>query len=176
MMKYRNLLLLLVFLPLTIASSIYDFTVNGIDGSAIPLSEFRGHRILIVNIATQSEYADQLAGLAQLREIYGDSLVILAFPSNSFGREPGTGSQIYSAARNYISPGFRLAEKTAVTGAGIHPLYAWLADASLNGTMGNAVIGDFQKYLVNAEGRLVGIFAPSVRPLSNELQNAIKMN
>jgi glutathione peroxidase len=175
-MKYHNLLFPLVFIPLVITSSIYDFTVNGIDGSAIPLSDFRGHRILIVNIATQSPYADQLAGLAQLREIYGDSLVILAFPSNSFGKEPGAGSQIYDAVRSYVSPGFRLAEKTAVTGAGIHPLYAWLADAEQNGTMGNVVIGDFQKYLVNAEGRLVGVFAPSVKPLSDELQNAIKMN
>jgi glutathione peroxidase len=175
-MKYRNLLFPVVFLSFVMTSSLYDFTVNGIDGSAIPLSNFRGHRILIVNIATQSQYADQLEELVQLRQIYGDSLVILAFPSNSFGREPGTNSQISDSVRRRMAPNFLLAGKIEVAGVHIHPLYAWLSDSAQNGTMGNVVIGDFQKYLVNAEGRLVGVFAPSVRPLSDELQNAIKMN
>ncbi len=175
-MKYRNLLCALVFIPFAFTSSIYDFTLSGIDGSAIHLSDFKGRRILIVNIATKSSYSSQLKDLAQLYTLYKDSLVILAFPSNSFGNETGTNSQISDSVQKQISINFLLAGKMEVAGANIHPFYSWLTDQSQNGTMGNPVRGDFQKFLVNAQGTLVGVFAPSVGPLSDEMQNAIKTN
>ncbi len=175
-MKYRNLLFAFVFIPFAFTSSIYDFTVNAIDGSAIHMSDFRGRRMLIVNVATKSRYSGQLKDLAQLQTLYKDSLVIIVFPSNSFGNETGTNSQISDSVGKQASVNFTIAGKVEVSGSNIHPLYAWLTDESKNGTMENPVKGDFQKFLVNAQGTLVGVFAPSVGPLSDEMQNAIKTN
>ena len=142
--------------------------------SQIKLSSYQGRKILIVNTAGGSEYASQYNSLEQLHRLYPDSLVIIAIPSNSFGNEPGTDSTITNYLIDTYDATFIVSGKVEVIGENQHPLYQWLTDQNKNGIVSNEVKSDFQKFLINEQGKLIGVFAPSVDPLSDELQSVIK--
>ena len=155
--------------------SVYEFSIpaaNGID--TISLSGYAGKQILIVNTALESNYTYQLTGLAQLSQTYGDSLVIIAVPSNSFGNEPNNDSAIQYQLAHIFNIQFPVAAKSAVAGTDALPLYQWLNQKILNGSVDNIVTSDFTKYLINSSGQLTGIFSPEVEPMSSVLQDAIK--
>ena len=166
---------LICFLSFFLAS-IYGFQVNDVDGNTINIADYQGKKILLVNIATGSQRVNQLAGLQQLQQQYGDSLVVIAFPSNSFGHESRTNSEIGQFCRNNYGVTFRIAEKKDVTGSGIQPVYNWFAQASENGVMNGIVGSDFQKFLIGKNGALIGVFSPSVNPLDSLITNAITGN
>ncbi len=155
-------------------TGFYDYPVKDINGADINLSSFTGKKILVVNTASKSMYTGQYAQLEQLYQKYKDSLVIIAFPSNSFGNETGDNMQIKKFISNRYNTHFIIAEKTIVAGENQCPLYKWLTHTDLNGMMNNAVNNDFYKFLIDGSGRLVGAFVPTVDPMSDELQNAIK--
>jgi glutathione peroxidase len=163
----------LIMTLILFVSSIYSKQIEDINGATHSVSEFQGKKILIMNIATNSPFVSQLAGLQQLHQQHGDSLVILVFPSNSFGNEPRTNSEIKDFCQNQFGATFFLAAKSSVTGSTIHPLYSWLTQQSENGVMDQAVRGDFQKYLISGDGHLIGVFAGSVNPLSEQIQDAL---
>ncbi len=154
------------------AETIYDFTITDINGKEIQLSDFRGKKILLVNTASDSKYAGQYESLERLYQLYKDSLVIIAFPSNSFGKETADNATIKQ--RHKIS--FILAEKTQVTRNGQDPLYSWLTQSAKNGVLSNEVKNDFYKFLIDQSGKLVGVFAGSVDPMSEELLSAVRNN
>ena len=152
--------------------SFYTLPFNSLDRE-VNMQSFQGRKLLLVNIATGSPYSNQLGQLYRLKQEYKDSLMILVFPSNSFGHEIHSNAEL----RNYFSTtfdsSFILSEKIDVVGSNIHPIYNWLTDQGKNGNLNFPISSDFQKYLISESGELVGIFAPSVNPLSSELRTAI---
>src|SRR5689334_4918083 len=109
-------MLKLLLISVFVSTSIYSVHFNNIDGNDQSFSSYEGKKILIVNIATGSQRVNQLAGLQQLHNQYHDSLVIVAFPSNSFGHESRSNSEIKSFCQSNYSVAFTLAEKGSVTG------------------------------------------------------------
>ena len=164
-----------IFFVIVIAfsSGIYSLSTTSSGGSAINLSDFRGKKILFVNTATNSAYVSQYAKLEQLYQTYKDSLVIIAVPSNDFNNEPGTDSTIQDFVNTNYSISYLLASKQSVSGDSISPLYSWLTSAAQNGVLDNPVVGDFCKFLVDANGNIVGAFNGSVDPMDSVIQNAI---
>jgi glutathione peroxidase len=102
--------------------------------------------------------------------------VIIAFPSNSFGNETRSNADIKQFCQNNYGASFRIAAKNNVMAAGLQPMYDWLADAEKNGMMAGVVGGDFQKFLIDKEGRLVGVYSPSVKPTHGSIISAITEN
>lgn len=156
------------------AISVYDFTINDINGTPIKLEQFRGKKILFVNTSSKSIYASQYDSLEMLYQKYKDSLIIIAVPSNSFGNEPGSNEEIKKLISRTYNIHFIIAQKTDVSGDNQSPLYVWLTKIEQNGMMNNPVQDDFYKFLVDGTGRLIGGFVSSVDPLSDEVQNAIR--
>lgn len=163
-----------LLISFTLFSSIYDFSLTDIDGNSFSLSQYKGKKILFVNTASQSGYAGQYGALEQLCQLYKDSLVVIAVPSNTFQSEPLDNVAIKNLVTGHYGVHYIITQKTDVAGAAQSPLYSWLTHQSQNGMMENSVNEDFYKFLVNGEGKLVGVFAPSVDPMSDEIQDAIK--
>ena len=154
-------------------TSIYSFQITDINNNTINFNDFQGKKLLLVNIATGSTRVSQLSQLEQLNQKYGDSLVIIAFPSNSFGHESRTNSEIKQFCQSQYGITFRLIGKTSVNGGPIHPVYNWLTHQSENGTFNNVVYDDFQKFLIDKNGSLIGVFNSKVLPTDPLIINAI---
>ena len=169
-----KILSLLVIAFLGLSYSIYDYQVTGTDGSAINLNDFQGKKILFVNTASNSKYADQYTNLEQLYQKFKDSLVIIAIPSNDFGNEPLDNDSIKSFVMNTYNIHYTLAAKTSVAGDSIAPVYKWLTDISLNHIFNNPVHGDFYKFLVDENGNIIGLFNGSTDPMDINIQNLIQ--
>lgn len=157
-------------------TSIYNLEYTDVTGNTVSMSTCRNKKILLVNIATAGPRTQQLAGLQQLQQLYGDSLIIIAFPSNSFGHEPKSNSEIKQFCQNNYAATFRIAQKKPVTGNNAQPIYKWLADKNENNAMNGAVNGDFVKFLIDKDGSLIGVFSPAVEPMDMLIQNAITGN
>jgi glutathione peroxidase len=158
----KSIFSLLLISTFWISSSVYDKSVHRADGETLDLHRFENKKILFVNIATTGERVKQLGELQQLWEHYRDSLVIIAFPSNSFGNESRTSAEVADYCRSIYGASYVFTEKCNITGEGMHPLYQWLTREEENDVLDSEVHGDFQKYLVGKNGELMGIFAPDV--------------
>ncbi|HRE62304.1 MAG TPA: hypothetical protein PKU77_00860 [Ferruginibacter sp.] len=145
-------------------TNFYSLSFQDVNGNTIQMSSFQGKRILISNIATASPKAGQLVGLQQLQQQYSDSLVVIVFPSNSFGNEPKTNAQIKAYCDTSVHNTFIIAAKTNVTGSGTHPVFSWLASQSQNGQMNAVAQADFVKFLINKDGELAGFFSSKISP------------
>ena len=154
-------------------TTFHDFTLIGIDGRTHPASELRGKTVLVVNVASQCGYTPQYAGLQALhKEFEARGLVVLGVPANEFGaQEPGTNEEIQTFCETKFGVTFPMAEKVVVKGAGQHPLYQWLTTAS---TPPGDVKWNFEKFLINGQGEIVGRFGSGVSPESAELRAAIQ--
>lgn len=157
-------------------SSIYDYNISLANGTSLKLSDHHGKKMLFVNIATGSEFHSQLQELQQLQNQYKDDLVVIAIPSNSFGNETLSDQQILDFVNTHYQWNIPVAMKVSVTGADISPIYQWLTYISENGMMESSVKSDFQKFLVEENGKLVAVFSGQVSPLATELTEAIKSN
>lgn len=172
MIKLLTILLTIIFFTTT---NIYTIAVPASSAdSVIDLNQYRGKKMLIVNTATNSIYTPQCNSLEQLYQQYKESLVVIAVPSNSFGNEPDSDSTIVAFLTINYHISFPLAAKSEVNGDNVSPLYNWLADEAQNGVMTGTVKGDFYKYLIDENGNLIGAFAPSVDPVSEVVQSAIR--
>jgi glutathione peroxidase len=171
---YKSIYFLFPFLLFT---GIYDFSLPSAQGvEPIHLSDYQGKKILIVNTASSSEQANQYTQLEELYEKYSDSLVVIAVPSNSFGNEQGSDSAIYNHLVDTYGVTFPVAGQTEVAGDSTCQLYQWLTQKALNGAIDTKVKTDFQKFLVDSDGQLIGVFAASVDPMSSDIQDAITGN
>jgi glutathione peroxidase len=157
-------------------TSIYSVPFTDINGSANSFNDYQGKKILIVNIATGSDKISQIGQLQKLYQQYQDSLAIVAFPSNSFGKEDQTNAQIKQTCEAVFHTTFIIGQKGPVKGAGILPIYNWLAHQSENGVMNGEVISDFQKFLIDKNGALIGVFTPDTDPMDISIRNAITDN
>lgn len=150
--------------------SIYDIKLESIDGKSIELSQFKGKKILFVNVASKCGFTKQYDGLQELYTQYKDKLVIIGIPCNQFGgQEPGTSSEIQSFCRLTYGVDFPMTKKINVKGENQHPLYTWLTKKKLNGKKSSSVKWNFQKYLVDEEGNLVDYYYSITKPMSKKI-------
>lgn len=158
--------------PVVAADSVYEFTLNRIDGSPQELSVYKGKVLLIVNTASKCGFTPQYAGLQALYEKYKDrELVVLGFPANNFlGQEPGTNEEIEQFCSLKYNVTFPMFEKISVKGGNIHPLYAWLT-AHPNGA---SVSWNFNKFLIGRNGQVMAHFGSRTAPDSEELTAMIE--
>ncbi len=154
--------------------SFYNFKMTSIDGEEVDFSKFKGKKVLLVNVASKCGYTPQYGELEQLHEKYGDKVVILGFPANNFGnQESGTNAEIAEFCQKNYGVKFQMFEKISVTGDDQHPLYQWLSKKDQNGWNDKAPKWNFTKYLINEKGELVKMFDSKVKPMSQEMLDAI---
>jgi glutathione peroxidase len=153
--------------------SLYDFKVQSIDGKEVPLSNYKGKALLIVNTASQCGYTPQYKGLEELYQAYkAKGFEILAFPSNDFGgQEPGTNAEVKSFCELKYKTTFPLFAKVPVKGEGAAPLYKYLTGLKENG---GEVAWNFNKFLVSADGKVVAHLPSKVDPNSDELKKQLE--
>ena len=157
-----------------VADTIWDISVTDIDGRDVLLDRYRGHVLLIVNVASRCGYTPQYAGLEALFRKYRDAgLVVLGFPCNQFGRqEPGSEAEIRAFCADRYDVTFPLFAKIDVNGPDTHPLYRFLK-AQRAGLFGSSSIKwNFTKFLVDGNGNVAGRFGSRTAPAS--LENAIR--
>lgn len=153
----------------------HDFEFTSIDGSPLPLADFKGKCILIVNTASECGFTPQYSGLQTLWETYKDQgLVIVGVPSNDFGeQEPGSESDIQNFCSSKFNIDFYLTTKQKVTGDDAHPFYLAVKDE-----FGAAAVPkwNFHKYLIGTDGDLAELWPPKVEPLADEVKAGIEDN
>lgn len=157
-------------------TSFYSLQFTDNNSATVSMNNYQHKKILLVNIATNSPRVGQLAELQQLQEQYADSLIVLAFPSNSFNNESRSDSAIKQFCASTYGITFTIAKKNPVSGTGVQSIFNWFTKQSENGIMDAPVRGDFQKFLIDKEGTLIGVFAPSVSPMDSIIQTAIIEN
>ena len=168
-----NMINILIGIVSFFVVSFYSLQFQAADNTIIPMNGFQGKKVLLVNIATGSNHAGQIAGLQQLQQQYADSLVVVAFPSNSFGAESRNNTEILQFCQSIYHTTFRIASKSAVAGPNMHPVYQWLSQQTENGTIDLSVGGDFQKVLISSAGEIIGVFSPKIDPMHLTITNAI---
>lgn len=153
--------------------SIYDYSVTGIDGSTINFEDFKGKKMLIVNVASKCGFTPQYEGLEELHNTYGDNLVIIGFPSNSFEQEFDSNEEIAEFCRKNYGVTFPLTERVPVRGDDQHDVFKWLTDESLNGWNSTSPQWNFFKYLINENGELTHVFSSRTEPMSEDIINLL---
>ena len=135
--------------------SVLTTTVQSIEGKDVPLSQYEGKVLLIVNVASECGYTPQYDGLQKLHEKYsGKGFAVLGFPANEFGaQEPGSDEEIRSFCSTKYDVTFDMFGKVVVKGQGIHPLFA-----ALTGETGSDISWNFGKFLIGKDGQVVGRF------------------
>lgn len=144
---------------------LYGFRLPDIDGRPVDLKAFKGKVLLIVNTASMCGNTPQYAGLQEMYERYQErGFEVLAFPANDFGQqEPGTNQEIKGFCYTKYSVSFPLFSKISVVGKDKHPLYRYLTEQS---AFPGRVTWNFQKYLVDRSGNVIGKYDPGMNPLS----------
>lgn len=171
-----KLFLLLAILCKLGNGDIYDYLLHEADGTTLDLSEYRGKKMLIVNIATDSPRDEQLQLLQTLQSTFPDSLIVIACISNSFGTEIRSDSLALEFCRQNYNVTFPVIAQAPVSGNSIQPLYQWLTTSSLNGVAQIEVQSDYQKFLIDADGHWQAVFAGSVLPNDQVILDAIRQN
>lgn len=156
------------------STALFDFKVKNIEGSTIDLTAFKGKKILIVNTASECGFTPQYEDLQKLYSTYKDKLVIIGFPANNFGeQEPGTNSEIKSFCSKNYGVTFPMMGKVSVKGNGIDPLFAWLTTEP-NPDFTGDIKWNFEKFLLDENGKLIHRFKTRTSPMSDEIVNLIK--
>ena len=157
------------------AQSIHTFKVAGIDGKQINLAAYKGKKILIVNTASKCGYTPQYESLQKVYDQYKDKLVILGFPCNQFGgQEPGTNEEIVAFCKQNYGVNFPLADKIDVKGANIAPIYQWLTQKAKNGVLDANISWNFNKFLLDENGKMIAYFPSNVKPESEAITAYLK--
>jgi len=158
-------------------TTAYDFLATGIDGKTVPLKQFEGKPMLIVNTASACGFTPQFAGLQELHQQYGPrGLVVLGFPCNQFGsQDPGSNDEIAQFCQRNYGVDFPMMSKIDVNGSGADPLYRWLTSEA-PGLLGTkAIKWNFTKFLVGKDGQVLKRYSPQEAPsaLARDIEAAI---
>ena len=155
--------------------SLYNLSIDLNNGRSVPLSNYKGKKILFVNTASDCGYTDQYDELQKLYEANREKLVIIGFPANDFKeQEKGTDEDIAQFCKINYGVTFPLAKKSSViAGHDQNPVFQWLSDKNKNGWTSKKPSWNFSKYLVNEEGVLTNYFDPSITPTSKEVVDAV---
>ncbi|MCK5764365.1 MAG: glutathione peroxidase [Bacteroidales bacterium] len=152
-------------------TNFYSFTVKTIDGEEISLAQFKGKKVLVVNVASKCGHTPQYEDLQKLYEEYGgEDFTIIGFPANNFLRqEPGTNEEIKEFCTINYGVTFPMMAKISVKGKAIHPLYEWLTKEENNGVMDAKVSWNFQKFMIDENGNLVDMVSPKRKPYDEKI-------
>lgn len=148
------------------AATVYDFEASDIQGRSVPLSQYQGKVLLIVNTASACGFTPQYKGLQALHEQYAaKGLVVLGFPCNQFGaQEKGSDEEIARFCDLNFGVSFPLMHKIEVNGSAAHPLYRWLTTQA-PGVLGTkAIKWNFTKFLLGRDGQVIRRYAPQDKP------------
>jgi glutathione peroxidase len=157
------------------SASIYDIEIKSLQNQPINLSEFKGKKILFVNVASKCGFTPQYKELQQLQDQYKNNLVIIGLPCNQFGKqEPGKASEIQEFCEINYGVSFLITEKVDSKGSEQHKLYQWLTKKSINGKQNSTVKWNFQKYLVDEDGEFINFFFSITKPMSSKITSNLK--
>jgi glutathione peroxidase len=174
-----KLLFCLLFCAATLMAAdktVYDFTLNTIDGQPAPLAAYKGKVVLLVNVASRCGYTPQYAALESIYEKYkGQGFVIVGIPANNFGgQEPGTNAEIKTFCSSKYSVTFPMMAKVSVKGDDTTPLYQFLTDKAANPQTGGEIKWNFTKFLIGPDGHILARFESAVTPDSPQVTSAIE--
>ena len=156
-------------------TSIYDIKINSLQGKPINLKDFERKHILFVNVASKCGFTPQYKGLEELHQNYKDKLVVIGVPCNQFGsQEPGSSEEIQEFCEVNYGVSFLITEKIDVKGQNQHPLYSWLTNKDFNSKKSSSVKWNFQKYLVDNNGKLIDYYFSITKPTSSKITKHIK--
>src|SRR5450755_4718501 len=163
--------LVIIMAGSAVAANIYDFTLPSIDGKPMPLAEFKGKVVLVVNVASRCGYTPQYSALEALYEKYKDQgFVIVGFPANNFGaQEPGTNEEIKTFCSRKYNVTFPMYSKVSVKGDDIAPLYEYLTKST-----GGDIKWNFTKFLIGKDGAIVSRYESAVKPDDPKVTGAIE--
>ena len=169
-MMSQILVTALMSVSLFAASSVHEFKMKSIQGQPVPLSDYKGKVLLIVNVASKCGYTPQYEGLEALYKKYKDQgLVILGFPANNFlWQEPGSDEDIQKFCKAKYGVTFPMFSKISVKGGDKAPLYQFLT------TSGGEIPWNFTKFLIGKDGKPIERFDPGVKPDASALTSAIE--
>lgn len=158
------------------AQSFYDLNILSLDGDdSLNFANFKGKKVLCVNVASKCGYTYQYEDLQKLHEKYKEKLVIIGFPCNQFlGQEPGDAEEIESFCQKNYGVTFQMTEKIDVKGDNQHPIYQWLTQKEFNGKDDYKVSWNFNKFLIDENGALVAHFGSKTKPFDEDLVKLIE--
>jgi glutathione peroxidase len=152
------------------STGFYDFKVKTLEGKDFDFASLKGKKVMVVNTASKCGYTPQYEDLQTLHEQFGQKLVIIGFPANNFmNQEPGTAEEIREFCNTKFEVTFPMMEKISVKGNNMHPLYQWLTSKDKNGVMDSSVKWNFQKYLIDENGKLVDVLYSKEKPGSEKV-------
>jgi len=148
------------------AETIYQFKVIDLYGEEFDFSTLKGKRVMIVNTASECGLTPQYEKLQKLYETYkSENFVIIGFPANNFGaQEPGSNEEIASFCKENYGVSFPMMSKISVKGNDMHAIYQFLTKMDRNGLADSEVAWNFQKYLIDKEGKLIRVVNPKTLP------------
>jgi glutathione peroxidase len=170
--KISLMFFLLTFSSLVIAqdSGFYGFKVKTLDGGEFDFSTLKGKKVMIVNTASKCGFTPQYKELEEVYEQYKGDLVIIGFPANNFAnQEPGSASEIRKFCTENYGVTFPMMAKISVKGDDMAPIYEWLTSKKENGVMDSEVKWNFQKYLIDENGKLVDVVYSKEKPDSEKI-------
>ncbi|WP_026768902.1 glutathione peroxidase [Asinibacterium sp. OR53] len=155
--------------------SIHQFKVKSIEGGVIDFAKFKGKKILVVNTASKCGFTPQYEALEKVYETYKDKLVIVGFPANNFGsQEPGSNEEIQQFCKARFGVTFPLASKVSVKGDDTAPIYKWLTSKDQNGVLDATIAWNFNKFLLDEDGKMIAYFPSKVKPDDEEILKYLK--
>jgi glutathione peroxidase len=156
--------------------SVLDFTMASIDGNDVKLDSYSGKVLLLVNVASKCGYTKQYKGLESIYQKYKEQgLVVMGFPANNFfWQEPGTNEEIKTFCTTKYNVTFPMFAKISVKGSKIHPLYKFLTSKQTNPEFGGGISWNFNKFLVDRSGKVVGRFSSKDDPESEKVVRAVE--
>jgi glutathione peroxidase len=168
-------LALFVFVGFGQVKSFHDFKTKTLEDVDFDLSSLKGKKVLVVNTASKCGNTPQYAELEVLYKKYGgDKFVIIGFPANNFlKQEPGTNEEIREFCTKNYGVTFPMMHKISVKGDDMDPIYQWLTQKIMNGLMDAEVTWNFQKFMVDENGKLVGFLKPKESVNSEKIDNWI---
>ena len=162
-------------LPIKPASSFHSLKAMAIDGQTISMEQFKGKKIIVLNVASKCGYTPQYADWQAYYEKNKDQVVVLGFPCNQFlSQEPGTAVEIETFCQKNYGVTFQMFDKVDVKGENQNEVYRWLSDPSLNGWNSDVPSWNFCKYLIDENGKLTHFFASKIKPDSPEFVAAVQ--
>ena len=155
--------------------NFHSFSIPSLTGdSTINMEQYKGKKILVVNVASKCGFTPQYEGLEKLYEENMDKLVVIGFPCNQFlGQEPGSADKIEEFCRLTYGVSFPMTQKVDVLGKNQHPIFKWLTSKDQNGKNDYKVSWNFNKFLLDENGKLIAYFGSKTKPLSSEITNLL---
>lgn len=156
------------------SKTLYDFSAKSLEGKTVPLKQYKGKKVVVLNTASKCGFTPQYADWEAFYKEHGSKIVVLGFPANNFkGQEPGSSEEIAEFCKKNYGVTFPMFEKVDVLGENQAPLYKWLSDPALNGWNDKVPTWNFCKYVINEKGELTHFFNSKVKPTDEEFKKAV---